>query len=67
MKRFPETTFVLQHAGMPHDLSNSGWAEWNTFMESLAEYENLSLNFQDWEHLLIKMTLSLYQILFRKF
>tara|TARA_B100000900_G_scaffold400597_1_gene404407 strand:- start:575 stop:1462 length:888 start_codon:yes stop_codon:yes gene_type:complete len=41
LNRFPETTFVLQHAGMPHDLSDSGRAEWEMFMESLIEHDNL--------------------------
>jgi len=41
LSRFPDTTFVLQHAGMPHDLSNSGWNEWEIFMESLVEHDNV--------------------------
>ena len=37
----PEVTFVLQHAGMPEDLSPEGRAEWRTGMEELASRPNV--------------------------
>jgi predicted TIM-barrel fold metal-dependent hydrolase len=38
---FPKTTFVLQHCGMPEDLSESGMAEWRTGMALLAKERNI--------------------------
>jgi predicted TIM-barrel fold metal-dependent hydrolase len=38
---FPKTTFVLQHCGMPEDLSESGMAEWRTGMGLLAKEPNI--------------------------
>ena len=37
----PDVTFVLQHAGMPEDLSAEGRAEWHAGMERLAEHPNV--------------------------
>ena len=37
----PEVTFVLQHAGMPEDLSPEGRAEWRAGMEVLAAQPNV--------------------------
>ena len=32
----PAVTFVLQHAGMPEDLSDRGWEQWRAGMNRLA-------------------------------
>lgn len=37
----PEVTFVLQHAGMLEDTSQSGWAAWRDGMRRLAECGNV--------------------------
>lgn len=37
----PDTTFVLQHAGMLEDTSDDGWAGWRDGMKRLAEFENV--------------------------
>ena len=37
----PDVTFVLQHAGMPEDLSRKGRAEWRVGMERLAAQPNV--------------------------
>ncbi len=37
----PGVTFVLQHAGMLEDLSDSGWAAWRQGMRTLAEQPNV--------------------------
>lgn len=37
----PEVIFVLQHAGMPEDLSNDGLANWHAGMRRLAERPNV--------------------------
>lgn len=37
----PDVTFVLQHAGMPEDLSPEGRARWEDGMRSLASLPNL--------------------------
>jgi predicted TIM-barrel fold metal-dependent hydrolase len=37
----PETIFILQHAGMPEDLSTGGRAAWREGMKRLAEQENV--------------------------
>ena len=37
----PDVTFVLQHAGMPEDLSPAGRAEWRAGMERLAAHPNV--------------------------
>jgi predicted TIM-barrel fold metal-dependent hydrolase len=38
---FPQTTFVLQHAGMLEDLSDAGRAAWRNGMRQLAECPNV--------------------------
>ena len=37
----PETTFVLQHAGMLEDTSDEGWVSWRDGMKRLAEFKNV--------------------------
>ncbi|WP_417436083.1 amidohydrolase family protein [Hoeflea sp.] len=37
----PDVTFILQHAGMPEDLSVEGWAAWRTGMRAMAEMPNV--------------------------
>ena len=37
----PEVTFVLQHAGMPNDVSKRGWAQWSDGMMRLADRPNV--------------------------
>lgn len=37
----PDVTFVLQHAGMPEDLSPEGKARWSAAMRRLAEHGNV--------------------------
>jgi predicted TIM-barrel fold metal-dependent hydrolase len=37
----PDVTFILQHAGMPEDLSASGWAQWQAGMRRLAACANV--------------------------
>ena len=37
----PKIVFILQHAGMPEDLSPGGWAKWRTGMEGLAACPNV--------------------------
>jgi predicted TIM-barrel fold metal-dependent hydrolase len=38
---FPKTIFVLQHCGMPEDLSDAGMAEWRAGMALLAAEPNI--------------------------
>jgi predicted TIM-barrel fold metal-dependent hydrolase len=38
---FPGTTFILQHAGMPEDLSEDGRERWRESMARLAEQPNV--------------------------
>ena len=38
---FPKTTFILQHAGMPEDLSEAGRAAWRKGMQLLAAQPNV--------------------------
>jgi predicted TIM-barrel fold metal-dependent hydrolase len=38
---FPRTTFILQHCGMPEDLSETGMAAWRTGMKRLAAEPNI--------------------------
>jgi predicted TIM-barrel fold metal-dependent hydrolase len=38
---FPETTFILQHAGMLEDLSATGWDSWRAGMTRLAAQPNV--------------------------
>jgi predicted TIM-barrel fold metal-dependent hydrolase len=40
-RAFPDTTFVLEHAGMPEDLSASGRAAWRAGMRGLADCPNM--------------------------
>jgi predicted TIM-barrel fold metal-dependent hydrolase len=37
----PRVTLVLQHAGMPEDLSDKGWGEWRAGMRLLAAQPNI--------------------------
>jgi predicted TIM-barrel fold metal-dependent hydrolase len=37
----PEVTFILQHAGMPEDLSDTGWEAWREGMSLLAAEPNV--------------------------
>jgi predicted TIM-barrel fold metal-dependent hydrolase len=39
---FPGTTFILQHAGMPEDLSEAGMTAWREGMKKLAGRPNVS-------------------------
>jgi len=41
-KACPDVTFILQHAGMPEDLSEDGWAVWRDGMEALAGMPNVT-------------------------
>jgi len=38
---FPETTIILEHAGMLEDRSSSGWDSWRTGMRLLAKNPNV--------------------------
>jgi predicted TIM-barrel fold metal-dependent hydrolase len=38
---FPRTTFILQHCGMPEDLSETGMAAWRAGMKRLAAEPNI--------------------------
>jgi len=40
-KACPNVTFILQHAGMPEDLSATGLAEWKANLAQLAEAPNV--------------------------
>lgn len=40
-KACPDVTFILQHAGMPEDLSDAGWTTWRDGMQALAEMPNV--------------------------
>ncbi len=40
---FPETIFVLEHAGMLEDLSENGWRKWRAGMSTLAEQPNVNV------------------------
>lgn len=42
-RAFPETTFVLEHAGMLEDMSEQGWARWREGMMALAERPNMNV------------------------
>lgn len=41
LSRYPNVTFILQHAGMPHDLSDDSMKIWFDFMTALSEFDNL--------------------------
>ena len=41
VKACPQVTFILQHAGMPEDMSRDGWKAWREGMKRLAGHENV--------------------------
>ena len=43
VRDFPDTTFVLLHAGMLADRSEAGWAQWRTGMAALAGCPNVAV------------------------
>jgi predicted TIM-barrel fold metal-dependent hydrolase len=42
-RSFPDTIFVLEHAGMPEDTSPGGWQLWREGMTALAACPNVSV------------------------
>jgi predicted TIM-barrel fold metal-dependent hydrolase len=42
-RSFPDTIFVLEHAGMPEDISPRGWQLWREGMAVLAERRNVNV------------------------
>jgi predicted TIM-barrel fold metal-dependent hydrolase len=42
-RSFPDTIFVLEHAGMLEDMSSAGWQLWRDGMASLAECPNVNV------------------------
>lgn len=42
-KAFPETVFVLEHAGMLEDISPNGWQIWREGMKALADCANVNV------------------------
>ena len=42
-KEFPDTVFVLEHAGMLEDMSETGWAAWRNGMQALAARPNMNV------------------------
>jgi predicted TIM-barrel fold metal-dependent hydrolase len=42
-REFPDTTFVLEHAGMLEDMSPDGWKRWREGMNSLARQPNVNV------------------------
>ncbi|QDM22677.1 amidohydrolase family protein [Tardiphaga sp. vice154] len=40
---FPDTTFVLEHAGMLEDTSKDGWKRWRDGMAALADCSNVNV------------------------
>jgi predicted TIM-barrel fold metal-dependent hydrolase len=42
-RAFPETVFVLEHAGMLEDMSDEGWTRWREGMMALAEQPNMNV------------------------
>jgi predicted TIM-barrel fold metal-dependent hydrolase len=42
-RSFPDTTFVLEHAGMLEDMSPQGWQLWREGMMALAECPNVNV------------------------
>ena len=42
-RAFPETTFVLEHAGMLEDMSENGWEKWRAGMSALAGQPNVNV------------------------
>jgi predicted TIM-barrel fold metal-dependent hydrolase len=43
VKSFPETTFVLEHAGMLEDMSDGGRQRWRDGMSALADCKNVNV------------------------
>jgi predicted TIM-barrel fold metal-dependent hydrolase len=42
-RSFPDTTFVLEHAGMLEDTSPDGWQRWRNGMAALADCSNVNV------------------------
>jgi predicted TIM-barrel fold metal-dependent hydrolase len=42
-RSFPDTVFVLEHAGMPEDMSLRGWQFWREGMMALAQSSNVNV------------------------
>jgi predicted TIM-barrel fold metal-dependent hydrolase len=42
-RAFPETVFVLEHAGMLEDMSEAGWKSWREGMQALAAEPNMNV------------------------
>jgi predicted TIM-barrel fold metal-dependent hydrolase len=42
-REFPDTVFVLEHAGMLEDMSESGWKRWREGMTALAAQPNMNV------------------------
>jgi predicted TIM-barrel fold metal-dependent hydrolase len=42
-RSFPDTTFVLEHAGMLEDTSPDGWLKWREGMSALADCSNVNV------------------------
>jgi predicted TIM-barrel fold metal-dependent hydrolase len=42
-RAFPETVFVLEHAGMLEDMSEPGWKSWREGMQALAAEPNMNV------------------------
>jgi predicted TIM-barrel fold metal-dependent hydrolase len=42
-RAFPETVFVLEHAGMLEDMSEAGWKSWREGMKALASAPNMNV------------------------
>ena len=42
-RSFPDTIFVLEHAGMLEDMSPQGWQRWREGMQQLAECQNVNV------------------------
>jgi predicted TIM-barrel fold metal-dependent hydrolase len=42
-RAFPDTVFVLEHAGMLEDMSPDGWKRWREGMAALAEQPNVNV------------------------
>ncbi len=40
---FPDTVFVLEHAGMLEDMSAEGWRRWREGMQALAAAPNMNV------------------------
>jgi predicted TIM-barrel fold metal-dependent hydrolase len=42
-RSFPDTIFVLEHAGMLEDMSEAGWTSWRDGMHALAAQPNMNV------------------------